>query len=106
MSGVQDLNYSIKLAGDTLRDPQNISYRRNRSDQHIVQIRIASPDYVTASTKRNIAALFDLDVFTPDDWEKDKKKSVKDWIVAAHDYEKEEFFKLFTDKMKNQLIEN
>ena len=44
INDVRDLNYSVNLAGDDLQDPQNLNYRKMRSDNHSVQVRIASPD--------------------------------------------------------------
>jgi uncharacterized protein (TIGR04255 family) len=105
VGNVSHLNYSIDVAGHTLREPQILNYRVTRSDKHIVQVRIASPEFVTGSGDKKVDALVDLDVFTPDGWETKEARAARDWIEQAHEYEKEEFFKLFTQEMDKRLVE-
>lgn len=106
--GVNDvghLNYTVNLAGDDLQDPQNLTYRKERSDNHFVLVRIASPEFVSGSIGKKVQVLLDLDVSTPDGFETDQAETAKAWIEDAHTYEKEEFFRLFTDEMKQRLVE-
>ena len=102
---VRHLNYSVNLAGDDLEDPQNLNYRKVRSDVHSVQVRIASPEFVSGPIAKKVQVLVDLDVFTPDDFETNEAETAKAWVEDAHTYEKEEFFRLFTDEMKQRLVE-
>jgi uncharacterized protein (TIGR04255 family) len=101
---VGDLNYSVNLGGNTLGEPQNLNYRLKRSDNHIVQVRIASPEFISGSLERRVQVLVDLDVFTPSGFATNQDGFVKDWMENAHIYEKEEFFRLFTEEMKKRLI--
>ena len=105
MNDARDLYYSVNLAGDNLQDPQNLTYRKVRSDNHVVQVRIASPEFVTAPIGKKVQVLLDLDVFTPNGFETNDAGTAKTWIEDAHTYEKEEFFRLFTDEMKDRLVE-
>jgi uncharacterized protein (TIGR04255 family) len=105
INSVTNLNYSVDVAGEHLDAPQNLNYRLVRSDDHIVQVRIASPEFVSGSIGRNVQVLADLDVFTPPNFETSDAEAAKKWIEGAHTYEKEEFFKLFTDKMRERLVE-
>lgn len=105
ITGVANLNYSVSVAGEKLDAPQNLNYRLLRSDDHIVQVRIASPDFVSGSIGKKIQVLADVDVFTPDNFEATDAEAIKRWIEDAHTYEKEEFFKLFTDRMMQRLVE-
>ena len=49
VSNVGDLNYAVNVAGQRLQDPQNLNYRRTRSENHTVQVRIASPEFVSGT---------------------------------------------------------
>jgi uncharacterized protein (TIGR04255 family) len=102
---VTNLNYSVHVAGDQLHAAQNLNYRLVRSDEHIVQVRIASPEFVAGPTATRVQALADLDVFTLPNFETTDAEAAKKWIDDAHTYEKEEFFKLFTEKMRQRLVE-
>jgi uncharacterized protein (TIGR04255 family) len=109
---VSDLKYSAKLGRDyatpdviDLNEPQNFNYLLNRSQNHLVQVRIASPEFVSGSVSKKVQVLMDIDVFTPVKFVTDKLEVVKDWVEAAHGYEKEEFFRVFTNEMKKKLVE-
>ena len=103
VSSVGSLNYSISVADQKLTEPQNLNYQRQRSDGHIVQIRVASPEFV--SSPKPLQVLVDLDVFTPSGTDTVDAGAARDWVEEAHNYEKEEFFLLFTEDMMNRLVE-
>ncbi len=103
VGNVKDLNYSISVAGRDLTEPQNVNYQRFRSDKHTVQIRVASPEFVTSPAK--VQVLVDLDVFTPTGVETNDVEKACGWVEDAHTYEKEEFFILFTEDMMQRLVE-
>jgi uncharacterized protein (TIGR04255 family) len=105
ITNIGDLNYSVRIAGTSLIEPQNINYRRTRSRSHLVQVRIASPEFVSGSIKKTVQVLVDLDVFTLADFETNDSQATKEWIEDAHAYEKEEFFRLFTAEMRQRLVE-
>jgi uncharacterized protein (TIGR04255 family) len=69
VSSVSDLKYSITVSGRALHEPQLLHYQIKRSDAHVVQVRIATPEFVTSSGGQKVDALVDLDVFTPNGWE-------------------------------------
>ena len=103
VGSVGALNYSVKVAGQELTEPQNLNYQRQRSEGHIVQVRVASPEFVTGP--RKVQVLVDMDVFTPVGVETVDAAAARDWIEEAHTYEKEEFFLLFTEDMMLTLVE-
>ncbi len=105
VKNVKDLNYSVKVAGQDLQEPQNLNYRLARSEAHIALVRIASPEFVSEHTGRTIDVVVDVDVFTPEGWSTDDVGDARKWVEAAHTYEKEEFFKLFTEDMITKLVE-
>lgn len=101
--GVRSLNFSVTVAGEKLGEALNLNYQRIHSNEHIVRIRVASPDFVLSS--KRVHALVDLDVFTPKNVVISNNDSAHEWIEQAHNYEKEEFFNLFTEDMKKKLVE-
>tara|TARA_R110000787_G_scaffold8895_85_gene30811 strand:- start:827 stop:1576 length:750 start_codon:yes stop_codon:yes gene_type:complete len=105
--GIQDvrnLNFSVELAGAELEDQQNLNYRKALSDSHFIVVRIASPEFLAAPSIEGINALVDVDVFTPPGWGTENSEAAKDWVESAHTFEKEEFFKLFSDEMKDRMV--
>jgi len=105
VESVKDLNYQVTLDGKELTSPQNINYQILKHDNHNILVRVASPEFVSGTQKDICSALVDLDVFTPDDWRGGDRDDAEKWIEDAHTYEKYEFFKLFTPKMKSLLVE-
>lgn len=105
VGGVHDLNYEVNVAGQRLTEPQNLNYNKGLSADHVVQVRIASPEFVSGPDVTRVRAMVDVDVFTPKQLGSSTSANVLSWIEEAHDFEKEEFFKLFTDKMKKRLVE-
>ncbi len=105
VKNVRHLNYSVKVAGQDLQEPQNLNYKIARSNVHTALVRIASSEFVSGPAGRTIDVLVDLDVFTPEGWSTDDVGVAQKWVEAAHTYEKEEFFKLFTDDMITKLVE-
>ncbi len=105
VKNVKHLNYSVNVAGQDLQEPQNLNYKIARSDVHTALVRIASSEFVSGPAGRTIDVLVDVDVFTPEGWNTDDVEDARNWVEAAHTYEKEEFFKLFTDDMITKLVE-
>ena len=103
--GVSDLYYSVQIADEILEGPQNLNYRLEKSDDHHVQVRIASPEFVRGAIAKEAQVLVDLDVFTPAIFETNKAETAKDWVEDSRKYEKEEFFRLFTKEMRKRLYE-
>lgn len=105
LSDITSLNYSIQVAGTKLQAPLNLNYQVARDSMHNVLVRIASPEFVTGHTKGPFVALIDIDIFTPGEFLTNDRKVATDWIDKAHLLEKEEFFKLFTSEMLEELVE-
>lgn len=109
ISCIQDLNASIQVAGKTLEAPTNLNYQLG-DDTHRVLVRIASPEFVQSSPNvadsvRAMAALIDVDVYSPPKVNTKSVEFAKAWVNAAHDKEKEEFFRLIPEPVLQKLIE-
>ena len=105
VSSTNDLNYTVKLAGNELTIDQNINYRVKCSDEHMALVRIASQGFVSGPFRGDIGALLDIDVYTPDDWKTSSLEETLGWIETAHDFEKQEFEKLLTPELIKRLVE-
>lgn len=101
---VSDLAVDVAVADVCLAGPINVNYLIGKDADSTLMVRIASPEFVDGM-KQGFSALVDVDVYTRGGFLTAEKEQVKKWISAARRYEKEEFFKLFTDRMKQDLIE-
>jgi uncharacterized protein (TIGR04255 family) len=105
VSGISDLDLNVFISGEEITSSVNINYVKRPAPGHLITIRVASPDLVNAPSKPNLAAMVDIDVYTPPADQMSDSGEVKDWVDAAHTYMKYEFFKLFTDDMMKRLVE-
>lgn len=101
---IRDLYVTSSVAGTEIGPAINLTYLRTPSERHKAQVRMASPDYISGPDLSGVSMLVDVDVFTPDRLHIQSFESAIDWLEAAHDVEKTEFFTLFTDKMKKELV--
>lgn len=105
VNSVCDLNYKASVNGSELNEPINLNYRVQKTEAHTVQVRLASPGYVNSPPGQQMSALVDIDVFTNDNWRNDSFEDTMNWVDDAHEFEKEEFFNLFTPEMFERLVE-
>lgn len=105
VSGVRDLNFSVAIAGGDLDLPMNLNYSSRPSEVHSAVTRIASPEFVGSPTKSNMTALVDIDISTDGAFQPSSAEKLIEWVGQAHDHEKSEFFRLFTERMRELLVE-
>lgn len=107
VQSIRDLNCSVTLAGEVLETDQNLNYRMRHSEDHISQVRIATPGFVSGAGAglKDFNVLVDVDVYSSDDWSTNDIGTALDWVENSHTYEKEQYFKLFTDEMRDRLVE-
>ena len=105
IESVDALEYSVTLGGEKLEGAQNLNYKRRVGDDHFILVRVASPDFVSSPERREMNALVDVDVFTPDEFKTSDIAKAKKWVADAHGFEKKEFFKLIPPRILDQLIE-
>ena len=106
ISGVSDLNLNFNVAGESLEEQANLIYQTTPTDTHTVMTKIGSSSFAQGKLPANTTAIVDIDVFTPHDFHLSDGESVLNWMHEAHDYEKEAFFKLFTEEQISQLKED
>lgn len=102
---INDLDLSVSIAGKSLDGAFNINYERALSEQHGLTVRISTPEFVLGLPE-NAVALVDLDVYTKDPCCCQDFSSIMSWLNAAHDFEKKEFFSLFSNEILTQIRED
>jgi uncharacterized protein (TIGR04255 family) len=87
VSGLADLNFEVRLAGDVLTCPVNLNYGRAHSEVHRAVVRVAPKTFVL-NPAEDLEALIDVDIFTPDEFKSDGKDAGL-WVAKAHDFLKQ-----------------
>jgi uncharacterized protein (TIGR04255 family) len=105
IKSVNDLDQKITLAGAILSAPLNLNYRAKWKEEFESIVKIASPEFVAGAPSKPFVALVDVDVFTPKQFTTSSAEAVKNWVEEARQFQKEEFFKLFTADMRKRLVE-
>lgn len=105
IKSVNDLDQKVTLAGTALAAPLNLNYRASRKQDLDAIVKIASPEFVSGTSSKPYVALVDVDVFTPIQFSTSSADAVKGWLKEARQFQKDEFFKLFTADMRKRLVE-
>lgn len=106
VEGVSDLDQSVTVAGAPLVTPVNLNYFRIHSPEHTSLVRIATPEFVAGPIAKPFTVLVDVDLFTPAGFNCSDAGHAKRWLSEARVMEKREFFSLFTQRLREQLIES
>jgi uncharacterized protein (TIGR04255 family) len=95
---INGLRLKIKIDSERLTVPFSLAYMQASEDITSI-IKVASPSLVTGiNLPSDFVALIDVDVFTPDSFVISDCDTGKNWIDRAHQTEKEEFFRLWTEE--------
>lgn len=102
---IMDLDLEIRVASERVPGNVNLNFTSDVGSNAGCTVRIATPEFVQGSLPPNTSVYVDVDVFTKDGFETKEEKVVQDWITAAHKSEKEQFFRLLTDRSIEALEE-
>ena len=105
INGVGELRLSVSVAGASLSGPLLVHFQHDRDPQHVAIVRISSREFVTNPQPPDLAAIVDIDVFTPASFSSADPNAAKAWLGRAHELEKEEFFRLIPDDIVEKLTE-
>lgn len=107
ISSLEQLSCTIQIAGHNLKPPLNLNYLKTYGDhaQYCVMVKVASPEFISGNVQAPVAALIDVDVFTPANFQCQSSSATLEWITRAHEFEKKEFFNLIPDNIIKQLRE-
>jgi uncharacterized protein (TIGR04255 family) len=101
--GLMDTNIVIKVGERTLTESVNVNYNRAFGANHIVTVKVATPDLVTGNLRAGYSLLCDIDVGSKVGNAITDYAGVIAWIQEAHILEKTEFFAILPDNVINKL---
>ena len=93
---VADLNLDIAVDKINLEENLNLNYRNNVGSDATCLVRIATRDFARGKISENTSVLIDIDVSTIESFKISNAMSANSWKEAAHEIEKEKFFRLLT----------
>lgn len=105
INSISELNLSVRLGGLELEASRLVQFEKVVSPEHIVMVRLASPNFVQGPVK-SFSALADVDVFShPNDSFTTAERAIG-WLQDAHAFEKLQFFELLRAETINNLTES
>lgn len=97
-------SFDVTALKVTVRDaaigaPLNVNFEEQKSNEHVVMTRMATPHFVQGLSDPEAALVVDVDVHTPGSFVGRDSAAAQNWVDQAHAFEKESFFRLFPDKL-------
>jgi uncharacterized protein (TIGR04255 family) len=105
IKSISDLNLKLEIASERVSGNANVNFTTGDSSETSCTVRIATTDFIQGDLPENTSVYVDVDVFTKPGFETKDQSVVKDWIEAAHTREKEQFFRLLTERTIESLKE-
>ncbi|HVP46883.1 MAG TPA: TIGR04255 family protein [Bryobacteraceae bacterium] len=105
IASISDLDLEIKVASEWVTGYVNLNFTIDVASNAACMVRIATTEFVQGKLPPNTSVYVDVDVFTKDGFETRERETVESWVTAAHDSEKEQFFRLLTDRSIEALKE-
>lgn len=105
ISSIADLDLGIKVAGERIGGNVNLNFTTDVSSDAACTVRIATTEFIQGNLPPNTSVYVDVDVFTKDGFETLEQWAVESWVTAAHESEKQQFFRLLTDRSIDVLEE-
>jgi uncharacterized protein (TIGR04255 family) len=96
------LNITTEVAGQPI-DVFNLAYRRKSDENHINQVVVSTPEFVTQPDNSIFSALVDIDIFTPPTSLYTNKADVEAWLDIAHYQLKDEYFRIIPQDMITRM---
>jgi len=106
VKNINSLNININAANLKIEEAVNLNFSVHNDELHSTLTRIATPEFVKGDMPQNVTVTVDIDVHTPRSIKIIEKEKVFDWLNKAHDFEKNTFFSLLPEEIKDKLKEN
>ena len=103
VSGLAATNITIKVGDVALTESVNINYNRAFGENHIVTVKVATPDLVAGNVRAGYSLLCDIDVGSKAGTSIADYADAIAWIEEAHTLEKTEFFAILPEDLTNKL---
>lgn len=101
---IGDLSLDIKIGENRITDNVNIHYSKIIDDL-IVQVKVATKDFISPPPSANASIFCDIDVSTEYHSRIFSTDFIFDWMERAHNEEKKEFFSLLRPEIIERLRE-
>lgn len=89
-----DLDLTVEVSTDDHPTKLNLNFMRAIAPDTDCAVRVATREFAQGAVPINATVIADIDVFTNEHITAQSAHAVKNWAVAAHDAEKQEFFHL------------
>jgi uncharacterized protein (TIGR04255 family) len=106
IQGVRSLDLSVRVGNFEVQNDVNLNFQTKADDNHLIMTRIASPSFVSGGKPNETTVVVDVDVFTPPGFTTTDPELVHSWVVKAHDFEKDAFFRLIPKDILSKLVED
>jgi len=103
IGSISDLDLEIQVASERVLANVNLNFTVDVASDTACTVRIATPEFIQGKLPPNSSVYVDVDVFTKDGFETKERSPVESWVAVAHGKEKEEFFRLLTDRSVKAL---
>ncbi|CAN7342585.1 TIGR04255 family protein [Bosea sp. LjRoot237] len=101
-----DVDLSVRLSNEVINTGLNVNYKLRENDNLEIICRVASAELAQGIVPENATIIVDLDVYTPDGHLPLDATAISEWVEAAHDIEKKNFFKILGDDATQRLRED
>jgi len=105
IGAMSDLDLCLTVANQVVYEHMNVNFTRELTEDMLVTIRVATADLIQGSLPMDTSVLVDVDMSTKNSFSASDRSQVTKWIDSAHSNEKEQFFRLLTDKSIDRLRE-
>jgi uncharacterized protein (TIGR04255 family) len=101
--GIEDLQLTVSVGGLAVHSSVNINYVLSNESDHIVTVRIATPDLVQGPIANEYSVYCDIDVASRGGLTLSGVDQARNWVDQAHMIEKAEFFKILGPELTDRL---
>lgn len=103
---LSDLNLSISIAKTNITEKFQFFYTSQAQEDVECAVRVSAPAFVQGLLPPATTALVDIDVYSGERVRIRDANAAKDWLLRAHEAEKEAFFNLLTPETIAELRED
>jgi uncharacterized protein (TIGR04255 family) len=106
IKSINDIAISIAVADSKLFNSLNLNFKSRAGTAFETMTRIASADLAQGNIPEHATVFVDIDVYTFQGYSANDANSVRNWVMQAHDEEKESFFRVLGKAATKRLKED
>ena len=104
ISGIADTNFVLRLGDEHITRSVNVNYNHECGENHVVTMRVATPDMIITNIAPGFSLMADIDVGSKPGMSITGFDEAMAWIDEAHTHEKEAFFGLLPKRVVQSLV--